>query len=79
MSVNIVTLITAVITARTTAGAVSIPGLKVGDRVIAMHQTIGVAYNAPGSGFEPIISVDDEIQQTGAGDGITIWALTLVR
>jgi len=45
-------------------GAISVPGLKVGDRVV--WEMIGIvppSYTPPGSSFEAVISVDDEIQQ----------------
>ena len=80
MSINIVTLITAETTSRLTAGGISFPGLKVGDRVLGVHQPLGGIWTPPSSSnLEPIISVDDEIQQLGVGDGITIYQITLVR
>lgn len=48
-------------------GPVSVPGLKVGDVVLCIVASIGTG-GPLNSSFEPIISVDDEIQQTTPSD-----------
>lgn len=55
----------------TTSGAVAVPGLKVGDRVV--HVTQGANGDYDGY-FEKVVTVDDEIQQLIAAD---ISSLTL--
>jgi hypothetical protein len=53
------------LTASNGAGPISAPGLKVGDRAIAVFLTSSghVSHQNPGDFVEAIISVDDEIQQ----------------
>lgn len=52
-------------------GAISVSGLKAGDRVIWIYliAPTGSSYQFPNGVFEAVISNDDEIQQkAGAGD-----------
>jgi len=58
------------VVARSGAGAISVPGLKVGDIVIWCFQTSPPAWTGPGGAFEAIISVADELQQTGSVGGL---------
>lgn len=49
------------------AGAISIPGLRKGDVVITLTGVYGISGDQK-SKFESIVSVDDQLQQTEAGD-----------
>lgn len=52
------------------AGSISAPGLKVGDRVFwnLIHFMSHDAWQQPGSLFEQIVTVDDELQQLSTDD-----------
>jgi hypothetical protein len=66
---------TAVITPSGSAGAVSVPGLQVGDRVILQVSSVDGRIG----NYESVISVADEVQQlAGWGDGGTV-TLTILR
>lgn len=86
MSLQFVGLIQATITMRNTAGAISVPGLKVGDKLIGSWLIdLGIGNNlwhAPGSSgntLEASVSVDDEIQVINNGQGTADWQIILVR
>lgn len=61
MSVNFAGFGKADFTGNNGSGAISIPGLKVGDVVIT--SVVGSTTQSPGSVFERIVSVSDELQQ----------------
>lgn len=59
----------ATFTGLSSPGAISVPGLEVGDVItwLGIDSPVdNVAFSTPN--FEPIISVDDEIQQIGTSD-----------
>jgi hypothetical protein len=58
-SVGLAAVGSATFTGLNGSGSISLPGLKVGDRVSIDIQ--------PG-GFESVVSVDDELQQTASSD-----------
>jgi len=79
MSVEAVGLVKASLTDRNTPGSISVPGLKAGDRLI-WGCLNGSTWVAPGLQFEPVVSVDDEIQQVGnISAGNQPWEIVLVR
>lgn len=80
MSVEAVGLVKASIIDRNSPGAISAPGLKVGDRVIGTYLLASQQWVDPGAQFESIVSVDDQIQQVGnISVGSTPWDIVLVR
>lgn len=52
---------------RNGAGAVSVSGLKVGDKILRLTQS-GTDYTADPTMMEWVISVDDQIQQISGGN-----------
>jgi hypothetical protein len=80
-------LIQATVTMRNTTGAISVPGLKVGDKLLGSWLIdLGVGNNlwrAPNTGsggtFEASVSVDDEIQVVDNGQGTADWQIVLIR
>lgn len=77
MSLNLMGLVKASFAGPSGSTPVSVPGLKVGDILVAAYYSNGVqapAYSGPGAEFECFITVDDEIQQVGPSDytGFTI-------
>jgi hypothetical protein len=69
MSVHLVALGSATFAGLTGAGSISVPGLKVGDKVVIIHNdTVGGNYDPPGNNFEVVISVAGQIQQVGSND-----------
>lgn len=85
MSVCVTGLITATCTYGSGAGSLSVPGLKVGDLLVGAWNLSSGTYGFPGtngtgnSGLEPIITVDDQIQQLGTQfpNGVTVQLFLL--
>lgn len=71
MSLTMSTVFHAQFNGRNGDGPVSIPGLKVGDWVVARLLLPSGSPSFGGSPFENVVSVDDELQQT---DSITDWS-----
>ena len=68
MSVSVsASLVHASFNGGTAAGAISVPGLKAGDRVFSVLENGSAANLAQGT-FEQVVSVDDEFQQIDAAD-----------
>lgn len=70
MSVQSIGLVTATCTTLSSNGSISVPGLKVGDKLIGVWNTDSNLWGTPGdrvsnltSGLEAVVSVADEIQQ----------------
>jgi hypothetical protein len=61
---------------RNGVGAVSVAGLKAGDKIIRLTQG-GTDYTADPSMMEWVISVDDEVQQVNAGN-LTTYAFSAI-
>lgn len=59
-------------TGRNGAGAISVPGLKVGDRLVRLIQDGATDYTADLGMMEWVVTVDDEIQQNSGGN-TTTW------
>lgn len=53
-------------------GAISVPGLKAGDRIVRLLQVGIQDYTGAADMMEWIITVDDEIQQVSVGN-LTTW------
>lgn len=70
MSVNLTGIIQATFSGRSSAGAISAPGLEVGDILLWLGNAVeGVVEPYHGGGlYEPVVSVADEIQQLSATD-----------
>lgn len=62
--------ISATFTARSGAGSISVPGLKVGDLVFwnLIHFVSHDAWQTPGSLWEQVVTVDDQLQQLTTDD-----------
>lgn len=77
MSFNSITTIKATFSGGTAAGAISVPGVKVGDVIVQIADAGDTA--RPGY-FENMVSVDDEIQQFNSNDFSSItFTAVLVR
>lgn len=63
MSVQASGLVTAQFTGNNGAGAISVPGLQVGDIVVAFQEGAGMVAQ-----FESSVSVADQLHQFGGGD-----------
>jgi hypothetical protein len=90
MSINVIRLIAAegqhVFTVRATfngrngAGPISVPGLKVGDLVIWLLDTLDGGLKTGDSFLESVVSVDDQIQQIATNDFTVLpWDALLMR
>ena len=55
-------------TGRNGTGAISVPGLRVGDIVVCGVNVTNTSPIVPGTSYEVVVSVDDEIQQLTVGD-----------
>ena len=58
-----------------TSGTVSVPGLKIGDRMIALQESNGTSL--PIGGWSQIITTDDQITQSATGDNSSISLVAL--
>lgn len=64
MSASLSGMVAASFTGNNGTGGISIPGLEVGDLVIAIWQTNPAgSWTQPGNHFEGIVTVADELQQ----------------
>jgi hypothetical protein len=88
MSLQFVGLIQATISMRNTTGPISVPGLKVGDKVIGswiIDLSVGnniwiPPHQGQNSAIEASVSVDDEIQVVTPGESAgQAWQIVLVR
>lgn len=79
MTVQSIGLVTASFTGINGSGAVSVPGLKVGDRVISCYLINNNVWQAAGQAYEYIVSVNDEIQQLGGSFSTETVELVLIR
>lgn len=84
MSITFSGNITATFTGRSTSGTISVPGLKVGDKLIWLYSPEYVAVAgqnlACAAIMEPTVSVDDELQQVYNNDYSTYtFTAILVR
>lgn len=80
MSVEFVGLIKAALTMRNTTGAISAPGLKIGDKVVVGF--VSDVWRSPEGGIggvEAVVTVDDELQVTSNGMGTGVWTFLLFR
>jgi hypothetical protein len=70
MSVSVIGSGIATFPARNGAGAISVPGLKVGDIVLWSAVVTGetTTYEPPGGVWEIVVTVDDQIQQKDPSD-----------
>jgi len=80
MAAEAIGLLKASVTNLSSPGSISVPGLKVGDKVIGTWLMSNGSWVAPDVEFEAVISVNDEIQQVG---NISVpsqsWDILLVR
>jgi hypothetical protein len=83
MSVTFSGILKASFNSLSSPGSISIPGLKVGDKVIGCWMPAdNTAWHQPGDTpgtFEAIVSVDDELQQLNSSSSSIVWELLLVR
>jgi hypothetical protein len=80
MAAEAIGLLKASVTNLSSPGAISVPGLKVGDKVIGTWLMPALQWVAPAVEFEAVISVDDEIQQVGNISAPSqSWDILLVR
>ena len=57
------------------AGTISVPGLKIGDRMIALQESNGTYI--PIGGWSQIITVKDELMQSATGDNSSLSFVAL--
>lgn len=74
-----IALISIAWTSVTSAGAVTVTGLKVGDVVLALNKDGDNVSHVASGWYENVISVDDQIQQLTGGLGGATFTAALYR
>ena len=78
MTATLCGLVTADFSGIDGSGSISVPGVKIGDVVVNVWR-IDASHAFASSAYEPVITVDDEIQQLGVNMSAATLKILLFR